>query len=107
MHTSYRGCTPRWSADGKRVYFAHHDPKHRGAIILWSIKADGTDAKRFETPTRKSWPGYNPFCESPDGTMVAYLSGAGISVMRLSDGADVALTEKKGKVQYGGVRWRQ
>jgi TolB protein len=106
VHTSYHGCTPRWSADGQRMYFAHHDTACYGDIILWSIKADGSDARRFATPARGAWPGYDPFCESPDGTMFAYLSGAGISVQRISDGADLAITEK-GKAQYGGVRWHK
>ncbi|MFC1672061.1 HEAT repeat domain-containing protein [Planctomycetota bacterium] len=109
VHGTYRGCTPRWSADGKRLFFAHHDPQHGGNIILWSIKPDGTGARRFETPTRKAWPGYDPFCESPDGTMVTYLDGgsAGICVMRLSDGATVRLTERKAGVQYGGLWWHR
>ncbi len=107
VHTTYRGCTPRWAADGKRIYFAHHDPACKGEIILWVINADGSGARRFETPTRKVWPGYDPFCESPDGTMFAYLSGAGISVHRVSDGADLPLTERKQGVQYGGIWWHK
>jgi TolB protein len=107
VHTAYRGCTPRWAADGQRIHFAHHDPTHGGGIILWTVNADGTGARRFETPARKAWDGYSPFCESPDGTMFAYLGGAGISVQRISDGADVSLTEKKDKVQYGGIRWHR
>jgi TolB protein len=103
--TTYQGCTPRWSADGERIYFAHHDPKYKGGIVLWSIKADGTDAKRFETPTNKCWPGYEPICESPDGTMVAYCAGGEIHVQRVADGADVALTAKQGA--NAAPRWHK
>jgi Tol biopolymer transport system component len=105
--TTYHGCTPRWSADGQRIYFAHHDPKYNGAIVLWSIKADGTDAKRFETPTRKRWGGYDPICESPDGKMVTYSGGGVICVMRISDGAEVKLTQKQGKSQDMAPRWHR
>jgi Tol biopolymer transport system component len=99
----YFGCNPQWSASGERLYFAHHDPKYNGAILLWSIKPDGTDARRFETPAQDRWDGYGIYCESPDGTLMAYSRGGDIWVMRLADGAEVRLTENQG--QNGAPRW--
>ena len=95
--TEYHGCTPQWSASGERLYFAHHDPAYGGVIVLWSMKVDGTDARRFETPTTKRWEGYGLICESPDGTMVTYSPYGDIMVQRISDGAEVSLTGKGGK----------
>ncbi len=105
LTTTYQGCTPRWSADGGRLYFAHHDPKYNGAIVLWSMKADGTDVRRFETPTRDRWPGYDLICESPDGGLITYSQGNDICVMRLSDGAELRLTRNQGSNK--APRWRR
>jgi hypothetical protein len=109
VNTQYHGCTPRWSATGDFLYFAHHDPQHKGEIILWTIKSDGTGAKRFETPARKAWPGYDPFCEAPDGKTFVFLEwgGSGVNVMRFADGASAKLLEKKDKVAYGGLWWHR
>ncbi|HUT33636.1 MAG TPA: hypothetical protein VNE39_09165, partial [Planctomycetota bacterium] len=92
-----RGCTPQWAADGEWLYFAHHDPRHHGAILRWKFRPDGTEVRRFETPTQKRWDGYDLICESPDGTMITYSRGNNICVMRLSDGAEARLTEKAGR----------
>jgi len=105
LGAGYCGCNPQWSASGERLYFAHHDPKYNGAIVLWSVKPDGKDPHRFETPTQKRWEGYGIYCESPDGTMIAYGHWGDVYVMRLSDGAKVKLTEKQGKIQNGAPRW--
>lgn len=93
----YRGCTPQWAADGQWLYFAHHDPRHQGAILRWSFKPDGTTVRRFETPTQRRWDGYDLICDSPDGTMITYSRGNDVCVMRLSDGAEARLTEKQGR----------
>jgi hypothetical protein len=102
MGTGYFGCNPQWSSTGERLYFAHHDPKHKGGIILWSMKPDGTDPRRFETPTKKAWGGYGIYCESPDGQMFLYNEGRDLAVMRLADGAKVKLTNKQGS---NGAAW--
>jgi Tol biopolymer transport system component len=105
MGAGYIGCNQRWSSTGRWVLFAHHDPKHRGGIILWRINPDGTDPQRFATPARGSWPGYAFYAESPDGTMWLYASRGSLYVMRLSDGATVRLFEMKGKAAVGMPWW--
>jgi hypothetical protein len=68
------------------------------------VKPDGTDPRRFETPTARKREGYGMYSESPDGTMIASRSWntkdkwrQSIRVMRISDGASLFLTtgEKK------------
>lgn len=98
LTTTYRGCTQRWSSpDGRSIWFAHHDPMHKGAILLWSMKPDGTDAKRFWR-TQDAFPGYGMYCESPDGRMFVYSGahGGDIFVVRYADGASLKLTTKQG-----------
>jgi TolB protein len=96
LTTTYRGCTQRWlSPAGRRVIFAHHDPKHNGAIILWSTSPDGTDPRRFAR-TGESWPGYGSYGESPDGTLYVAASWGNLYVGRYADGAQKQLTNKQG-----------
>ncbi len=96
LTTIYRGCTQRWtSPEGRRVIWAHHDPKYAGDIILWTMKPDGTDARRFWRNSDR-WPGYGMYCESPDGTMFAHSCGNDIVVVRFADGASLPLTHKQG-----------
>jgi hypothetical protein len=106
LTTGYRGCTPQWFSSDQ-LHFAHHDPKYNGAIIRWSFKPDGAEVRRFETPTRKRWDGYDLICQSPDGKMITYSNGRDICVTRLSDGAEVRLTEKQGRNMaprwHGGI----
>ncbi|MFC1672008.1 hypothetical protein ACFL01_02610, partial [Planctomycetota bacterium] len=111
LGTGYFGCNPQWSSTGERLYFAHHDPKHKGAIVLWTVKPDGTDPRRFETPTAKKWEGYGMYSESPDGTMIASRGWntkdnwrQSIRVMRISDGASMFVTTGE-KKHIDGVPW--
>lgn len=70
LTTTYYGCTQRWSSPtGRSIWFAHHDPMHKGAFLLWSMKPDGTDVKKFWR-VQDAFPGYGMYCESPDGSNV-------------------------------------
>jgi Tol biopolymer transport system component len=58
---------PRFSPDGRRVAFLHHDRSARG---LWVVNIDGSDRRRvlqFDGDTESQ-----NFCWSPDGKSLAY-----------------------------------
>ncbi len=107
LGVGYIGCNPQWSSTGRWVYFAHHDPKYNGDIILWKVNPDGTGAKRFETPKAKRFNGYGMYCESPDGSLFVYSIGPGLAAMRISDGESVTLVKFNGRGIRCDAPWWQ
>lgn len=103
LSSCYRGCTVRWASPaGGHVYFAHHDPKFDGEIVMWNINTDASSPERCPTPDAK-WSGYGSFCESPDGTMYVIESWGNIWIGRRGTAERVELMPKPGL--YCSPRW--
>lgn len=70
------GMLPRWSPSGERIGFvrglATFAPSESGKLELWSVKPDGTDARR-EFVDSTSVQGRFSFSWSPDGKSVAWI----------------------------------
>jgi eukaryotic-like serine/threonine-protein kinase len=70
------GVLPRWNPSGDRVGFVRglgtFAPSASGKLELWSVKPDGTDARR-EFIDSASVPGRFSFSWSPDGRYVAWI----------------------------------
>ena len=97
----YAGARPRWSRDGRSIYFASN---RSGDVQLWKARADGDGSDAAATQvTRK---GGMEAEESPDGRYVYYAKRNAAGIFRLSLDTPGAPEEEK-VLDFGGEgRWR-
>lgn len=79
--TSSNNLSPRWSGDGKKIYFLSD---RSGSMQVWEMSAEGTDARQL-TGHGKDAPDIEGFGISPDGKRIWWVQTVHVAARKSSD----------------------
>lgn len=80
---SSNSLSPRWSADGKKIYFLSD---RSGSMQVWEMTAQGTDAKQLTGDGNgEGVPDVEGFGVSPDGTHIWWVQTVHVAARKSSD----------------------